>query len=119
VLSEREERALLEAEAYLLRHDERFVRSFDDLGRCDPPPPAHDVIAEPVRAPAVARARLSAQDQLLRAFFLLGIAVMLAVCVWVFREGDTELRLLTGLVMFPVLGLLGFTVVVLSLRHDG
>ena len=118
MLSEREERALLEAEAYLLRHDEQFVRAFEDLARCDPPPPVHDVLAEPVVAPPPAPRRLSWPDQLLRAFFLLGIAVMVAVCIWVFREGDVELRLLTGLVMFPVLGLLGFTVVVLSLHND-
>jgi hypothetical protein len=130
VLSERERRVLAAAEASLLEHDEALVRSFDALARNDggaspgghPPPiqaPAPRA-SEPERPAAPEPRRRSAPmyDGLLRTLLVLGLIGMLAVSGWIFYAGDGQIRLLTGLVMFPVLALTVFTVVVLHRRED-
>lgn len=142
VLSERERRVLAAAEALLLEHDEALVRSFDALARHDgthdgthdgahdgarhdpavvqAPAPRAAEPERPAAAAPVPRPRSAPMyDGLLRTLFVLGLVGMLVVSGWIFYAGDGQIRLLTGLVMFPVLALTAFTVVVLSRREDG
>lgn len=147
VLSEPERRVLAAAEALLLENDEALVRSFDALGRSDRghddrghderghagggddartdpaagrAPSPRDSEPTP-REPAAEPRRRSAPmyDRLLRTLLVLGLVGMLVVSGWIFYAGDGQIRLLTGLVMFPVLGLTTVTAAVLGRRGKG
>lgn len=52
-----------------------------------------------------------------RAFFMVAFVALLAVFFWVFRDGDAVLRLLSVLVVLPVIGLLGVAMIVLDLEQ--
>jgi hypothetical protein len=131
VLSERDEQALLEAEEHLRRDDDRLVRAFEAFARCgevdravDPrdvldPRDVRELSATSAyRYVAPAESRLTRWFyRVCRAFFVVAFVALLAVFFWVFREGDAVLRLLSVVVVLPVVGLLGVAVTVLDLER--
>jgi hypothetical protein len=52
-----------------------------------------------------------------RASFVVAFVALLAVFFWVVRDGDAVLRLLSVVVMLPVVGLLAVAVIVLDLER--
>ena len=131
MLSERDEQVLLEAEEYLRRDDDRLVRAFEAFARCgatDRAPDPRDVLhprdvrelsaASPYSYAGPPESRLAKVFyRVCRAFFVVAFVALLAVFFWVFREGDAVLRLLSIVVMLPVVGLLAVAVIVLDLER--
>jgi hypothetical protein len=132
VLSERDEQVLLEAEEQLRRHDDRLVRAFEAFARCgevDRAPDPRDVLdPRDVRelsatsaygcvGPSESRSAVLFY-RACRAFFMVAFVALLAVFFWVSRDGDAVLRLLSVLVMLPVVGLLGVAMIVLDLERS-
>jgi hypothetical protein len=140
VLSERDQQVLLEAERQLRREDDGLVRAFEAFARCgevDEDLDPRDILdPRDVRelssksAEAYAARDYSAHDyadsesrsarflyRACRAFFMVAFVALLAVFFWVFRDGDAVLRLLSVLVVLPVIGLLGVAMIVLDLEQ--
>ena len=130
MLGERDEQVLLEAERQLRRDDDRLVRAFEAFARCSDvqraPDPREVLDPRDVRelsstyaygyeAPSESRFA-GVFYRLCRVFFMAAFVALLAVFFWVFREGDVVLRLLSVLVMLPVVGLLVVAVIVLDLE---
>lgn len=131
MLSERDEQVLLEAERQLRKEDDGLVRAFEAFTRCgetDRAPDPRDVlhpcdVRELSETSAYGYAGTSESRfarllyRLCRTFFVVAFVALLGVFFWVFRQGDLVLRLLSIVVVLPVVGLLGVAVVVLDLER--
>jgi hypothetical protein len=132
LLNERDQQVLLEAEEVLRRDDERLVRAFEAFARCgdvdqvvDPREVLHPRDVEELSSTYAYGYAGPSESRFARAFyrscrtlFMVGFVVLLAVFFWVFREGDAVLRLLSVLVMLPVVCLLVVAVIVLDLDRE-
>jgi hypothetical protein len=132
VLSERDEQVLFEAEQQLRKDDAGLVRAFEAFTRCgeadrvlDPRDVLHPRDVEELSSTYAydyvgpSESRFAAfLYRSCRVFFMVAFVALLAVFFWVFREGDAVLRLLSVLVMLPVVGLLVVAVIVLDLERS-
>lgn len=132
MLNERDQQVLLEAEELLRRNDQRLVRAFEAFARCgdagqvvdprdvlDPRDVRELSSTSPYGCGGPSESRFARfVYRSCRAIFMVTFVALLAVFFWVFREGDAVLRLLSALVMLPVVGLLLVAVIVLDLERD-
>jgi hypothetical protein len=131
VLSERDEQLLLEAEEQLRRDDDRLVRAFEAFARCGEAARALD--PRDVLHPRDVRELSSTSEyghvdpsqsmlaalfyRACRVLFMVAFLAMLAGFLWVLRDGDAVVRLLSVIVLLPVIGLLAVAVMVLDLER--
>lgn len=133
MLSERDEQVLLAAEAQFRRDDDGLVRAFEAFARCGEvdrvPDPRTVLDPKDVRelASTSAYGYLAPPEsrstaffyRACRVFFMVAFVALLVVFFWVFRDGDAVLRLLSVVVMLPVVGLLAVAMIVLDLERSG